>query len=278
MMSSDHIIEVDEASFQNEVVAYSSTIPVAVLFWAEWSQPSHALTPLLEKLATEMNGAFRLAKINADETPNLNIRLGVHSLPAVIAFHRGQLVEQFDGVQSETYLREFLGKLVPAAGSLELERANGLLKMKRYLKAAKAFRKSLKVDPDNGPALLGLAKALIAQGEAGDALGVLINFPEGREFTDAENLADLGRSLAKLKTDPDHFLRDDLGASFHRALTLISKGNLPAGADGLLGILKEDKRYLDGEARRAMVGLLVLMDDDDPETRQYRNEFASVLF
>ena len=278
MMSSDHIIEVDEASFQNEVIMYSSTVPVVADFWAEWCQPCHALTPLLEKLATEMNGAFRLAKINADENPNLNLRLGIRSLPTVKAFHRGQLVHQFTGLQTEPYLRDFLGQLVPSAGNLELERATGLMGMKRFGQAAQAYRKALKLDPDNDTALLGLAKALLVQGEAGDTLGVLVNFPEGRYLAEAENLADLARSMAKLETSPDHFLGGDLNIFFRRALTLISKGNLAAAADGLIGILREDKNFLDGEVRRAMVGLLALMDEDDPETRQYRNELGSVLF
>jgi putative thioredoxin len=278
MMSSKHIINVDEASFHNDVIAYSNTVPVVVDLWAEWCQPCHMLTPILEKLATEMNGAFRLAKVNADENPNLNIQLGVRSLPTVKAFHRGQLVNEFVGVQSESFVRDFLRNLVPSAGNLSLERAEGLLGLGDYLGAAQAFRQTLKTDPDNGAALLGLAKSLLVQGEPADALAVLMDFPACKEFTDAEKLADLVRSVSKLTTEPDDLEEDELSISFRRGLSLVKNGNLPAAADGFLGILRQNKNYLDGEVRRAMVGLLVLMDDDDPETRQYRNELASVLF
>lgn len=278
MMSSEHIIEVDETSFQNEVVVYSNTIPVIVDFWAEWCQPCHMLTPILEKLAMQANGAFRLAKVNADENPNLNIQLGIRSLPAVKAFHKSQLVNEFVGLQTEGFVRDFLRNLVPTAASLELERAQGLLGMKQYDKAAASFRKSLKSDPDNGPALLGLAKSLIAQGEASDALAVLMDFPAGKQFSDAQQLIPLARSVSKLETSPDHFLQGNLSITFRHALKLITLGNFPAAADGLLEILRQDKKFLDGEVRQAMVGLLLLMDDNSPETRDYRKEFSSILF
>jgi putative thioredoxin len=278
MMSSQFIIDVDETSFQNDVVAYSSTVPVVVDFWAEWCNPCHLLTPILEKLAREADGAFRLAKVNADESPNLNIQLGIRSLPTVKVFHRGQMVNEFIGLQTEGFIRDFLRSLTPSTGSLELERAEGLLSLRNFTQAANAFRRSLKQDPDNGGALLGLAKSLVAQGEAADALAVLLDFPAGKHLAQAEQLAHLARSVSKLETSPDTFLKGDLSVIFRRALTLVTRGNLPAAADGLLGILREDKDYLDGEVRRAMVGLLMMMDEHDPETRQYRNELASILF
>ena len=277
MMSSKHIIDVDETSFPNEVIAYSNTSPVVVDLWAEWCQPCHMLTPILEKLAHEMDGAFRLAKVNTDENPNLTLQLNVRSLPSVKAFHRGQLVNEFIGVQSESFVRDFLRNLVPSAGNLALERAEGLLGMQDYQAATEAFRQALKADPDNGAGLLGLAKSLLVQGDVSDALAVLLNFPAGKQFTDAEQLADLARSVSKLEIEPEDD-DDDMMLGFRRALSLVKNGNLLAAADGFLGILRQNKNYLNGEVRRAMVGLLVLMDDNDPDTRLYRNELASVLF
>ncbi|MBN2045398.1 MAG: tetratricopeptide repeat protein [Anaerolineales bacterium] len=277
-MTSEHIIEVTEASFQNDVIVYSNTVPVVVDLWAQWCQPCHLLTPILEKLAREMKGGFRLAKVNADENPNLIIQLSVRSLPTIKAFYRGQLVNEFVGLQSEAFVRTFLRNLVPAASNLELERAEGLLGMKNYQQAALAFQKTLKSDPDNGAALLGLAKSLLLQGETVDALAVLMDFPASKQLSDAESLADLARSISLHLENPESVEEHDLMIGFVRSLSLVAKGNLPAAADGFLGILRQNKNYCGGEVRRAMVGLLVLMDQNDPDTRQYRNELASVLF
>jgi len=258
------------------VIAYSNTVPVVVYLWAEWSQACHVLTPMLEKLAHEMAGGFRLARINADQNPNLNIQLSVRNLPTIKAFHRGQMVNEFTGLQTEAFVRSFLRNLIPAASSLELARAEGLLGMKNYLEATEAFRKTLKSDPENGAALLGLAKSLLVQGETGDALAVLMDFPASKQLSEAEALADLARSISLLAEAEDG--DEDLLVSFTRSLNLVSRGNLHAAADGFLGILRQDKNYRKGEVRRAMVGLLSLMDDNDPETRAYRSELASVLF
>ncbi len=277
-MSSDHIIEVSEANFPTDVVEYSKTIPVVVDFWAEWCQPCHALTPILEKLAKEANGSFRLAMVNADENPNLNFQLNITSLPTVKAFHRGQLVKEFSGLQTEEFVRKFIRSLSPTAGSLELERAAGLLRMQNWDKAASSFRNALKTDPDNNAALLGLAKSLLAQGDASGALVILRQFPAGKEFSQAESMIPLAQAIGNLSANPAPFEVDDLAIMYQRALQLITKGNFPAAADGLLAILREDKNYWNGEIRQVMVGLLELMGDDHPETRNYRNELASVLF
>jgi putative thioredoxin len=267
MVSSDHIIEVDEANFHTDVITYSNTMPVVVVFWAEWSQPSHLFTPILEKLVNETPGAFRLAKVNADTTPNLNMQLGIVTLPTVKAFHRERLVNEFTGVQNPPFVREFIKNLVPVPSNLEIERANGLLSMQNFKQAAVSFRKALKSNPDNSSALLGLAKALLAQGDASGSLTVLMDFPAGKDFTTAQQIIPLAQMVSKLETNPKAFEQDNLAIMLGRSLTLVKKGNLPAAADGLLEILRQDKRYQDGTARQAMVGLLALMDQDNPETR-----------
>ncbi|MGD2028134.1 MAG: tetratricopeptide repeat protein [Anaerolineales bacterium] len=278
MMSSDYIIEVDEANFQSDVITYSNTVPVVVEFWAEWSQSCQILTPILERLAKEANGSFRLAKVNSDDTPNLNVQLGIHTLPTVKVFHKERLVNEFTGLQTEGFVREFLKNLVPAAGSLELERAHGLLEMKKYKKAAKSFRNALKTDPDNSAALLGLAKSLLAQGDASGSLAVLMDFPAGKQFAASQQIIPLAQLVSKLETSPQAFSEDELGIIFRRALTLVQMGNLPGAADGLLEVLRRDKNYRGGEGRQAMVGVLAMMDENNPETREYRNELASILF
>ncbi len=278
MMSSNHIIEVDEANFHPDVITYSNTMPVVAVFWAEWSQPSHLFTPILEKLVNESPGTFRLAKVNADITPNLNIQLGVVTLPTVKAFHRERLVNEFTGVQNPPFVRDFIKNLTPIPPSLEMERANGLLSMRDYKKAAISFRSALKANPDNSAALLGLAKALLAQGDASGSLVVLMDFPAGTDFSTAQQIIPLAQLVSKLDTNPESFEQDNLAVMLGRSLTLITNGNLPAAADGLLEILRQNKNYRKGAARQSMVGLLAMMDQDAPETRDYRNELSSILF
>jgi putative thioredoxin len=277
MMSSEHIIEVSEADFQHEVIVYSNTSPVVADFWADWCQPCHMLTPILEKLAREADGAFRLAKVNADENPNLTMQLNIQSLPTVKAFHRGQFVKDFTGAQTEMFVREFLRSLAPTAGDLELERGQGLLRMQDWDKAAVSFQKTLRTSPDNATALLGLAKTQIARGNPSAALPILNAFPPGKDLQAAEQLYELASAMALLATEPEAIPDDDLGAAYRQSLKLIGLGNQEAAADGLLEILRQDKKYLNGQAHKSLVGLLTLMQEH-PDVRKYRSELASVLF
>lgn len=278
MKSSKFIIEVTEADFQYEVLAYSNTKPVVVDFWAEWCQPCHMLTPILEKLANEANGTFRLAKVNADENPNLTMQFNIRGLPTVKAFNKGQVVAEFVGAQTEGKVREFLRKLAPSASDLALEKGQSLLKLHNWKTAADSFRKALKADPDDGAALLGLAKSLIAQGDSSKALAILREFPAGKELKAAENLLPLAQTMASLMNTPASNAEDDLSAAFNRSIQLAGRGNLPAAADGLLDILRDDKNFRDGEAHMVMVGVLEMMDQDSTETRRYRGELGSVIF
>jgi len=73
-------------------------------------------------------------------------------------------------------------------------------------------------------------------------------------------------------------LSTDLDAAFQNSLRLAIRDNLPAALDGLLEVLRQDKRYQKGRARQAVLGILELLHPEDPITRQYRSELASILF
>src|SRR4030043_2414177 len=109
-MASDYIKTVTEVDFEYEVIAYSNQISVVVDFWAEWCRPCKTLTPVLEKIAEDARGSFRLAKVNVDENPNLALRFSVRSIPNVKAFHDGQVVSAFLGLQPEHRIKEFISK------------------------------------------------------------------------------------------------------------------------------------------------------------------------
>ncbi len=114
MMASDFIVDVSEADFDFEVLAYSQQAPVVVDFWAEWCAPCRVLGPILERIAQEANGNFRLARVNVDDNPNLALRFLVRSIPAVKAFKGGKMVAEFVGAQPEPKVREFLRALIPS--------------------------------------------------------------------------------------------------------------------------------------------------------------------
>jgi len=277
-MSSDFIVDVSEADFESEVLAYSQQTPVVVDFWGEWCGPCKMLGPMLERLANEAGGAFRLAKVNVDENQNLAVRFGVHSIPAVKAFKDGRMVAEFNGVQPEPRLREFLRALAPSPADLDLEKGASLLTLGRPQAAEEAYRQALSYSPGNPAGLLGLAKSVLLQGRIDESYPILQHFPASREFSTAQSLLPLAEALGQYERGEEFADEDPHDPAYYIALRLFRRGNIEAALDGLLDILRENKRYRQGRARLVTLGILELLGEANPIARQYRAELASVLF
>src|SRR5437588_9181246 len=110
------IIDVTEATFQSEVLERSLQTPVVIDFWAEWCGPCKQLSPVLEKLAIEGNGAWTLAKIDVDANPRLAQMFRVQGIPMVFAVVGGQPVDAFSGVVPEAQLRPWIEAVLKAGG------------------------------------------------------------------------------------------------------------------------------------------------------------------
>lgn len=275
MSLSEYILDVDEAGFESQVVLKSYEIPVVVDFWAPWCSPCNFLSPILERQAIEAGGAFVLAKVNVDESPNLSIRYGVQGIPAVKAFQDGEVKAEFVGAQPESMVRRFLDSVVPSESDQAVGEALSLLGTRHYRQAESAFREVLEQDETNADAALGLVESLLIQGEADEALRVLQNFPAGSAWAKAEKYL----PLAKLMVEAEGAESEDpLEAALYQSARLIGRGNLPAAMDGLIGILREDKRFRGNMVKQVLLALFALLGDDDPLTRRYRDELASVLF
>jgi len=278
MTPSDFIVNVSESDFEYEVLSYSQNIPVVVEFWATWCQPCKRLGPILEQLTEEAQGSFRLARVDVDSNPNLALRYSVRSIPTVKAISQGQVVGEFAGLQPEARIREFLSKLAPPSeASLMLEKANSLLANHQWEDAEDIFR-SLEEQNQNQPAIfLGLVRALLAQGKEGEALLILNQFPASREYHTAQNLRPLAEELIRREKN-ELPSETDLDAMYINSLRLAKRGNHLAALDGLLEILRQDKRYRSGKARLIFLGILEILGDEDLDARQYRSELATLLF
>jgi putative thioredoxin len=274
---SEHILDVSEATFEREVLLRSHEVPVVVDFWALWCMPCKVLGPLLERMAIEGGGIFRLAKVDVDQNPNLALRFGVRGIPAVKGFRNGEVVAEFVGAQPEAVVRRFIQGLAPTEADQALERARGLLATHHWPEAEAGFREVLEREETSGAAALGLVHSLLMQGKGSEALALLKQFPPSNEVVLAERLRPLAELLAGVGADRAG-VDDPLEASLMQAGRLIARNNLPAAMDGLIDILRQDKRYRGGLPKDILLAIFALLGDEDPLTRQYRDELASVLF
>jgi len=279
-----HAVDVSSATFEHEVLEASKQAPVVVDFWAPWCGPCRALGPVLEKLAAAYGGRFKLAKINSDENQDLAAAFGVRSIPTVIGFRDGRPVSQFLGAVPESQARAFIDTLLPSPSQIEQARAAALRKAGDANGAALALRRALELDAANDAARLDLAEILIELGRAAEATPLL---DEVRPDVDldariaalraaaafAESAADEGGLRRRLASNPaDHEARLALAGAY------AGKRRYREALDELLEIVRRQRDWNDGVARRQALNIFNLAGDEPELVSEYRRKLASALY
>lgn len=102
-------IHINETSFETAVL--QSPLPVLVDFWAPWCGPCRLISPVLDEIAREGDGRYRIAKVNVDDHPALAQRFGIRGIPALLFFNGGELRHQIGGVAAKKAIVEKLDEL-----------------------------------------------------------------------------------------------------------------------------------------------------------------------
>lgn len=282
---SPHIFDVDQANFEAEVLEASLQTPVLVDFWATWCGPCKSLGPLLEKLAVEYNGAFRLGKVDVDQNQELAGVFGIRSIPTVILVKDGQILDGFAGALPEGQLRQFLARHVqPLEGEPEEELEAPATESPEQ--AINRLQQEIAADPQRPELKLDLAIALAQAGHAAAAEAELNALPANLA-TDSRAVRlrsqlDLVRSLEG--TPPMEALQQRLHANpqdweAHDLLGVrLLLGNDPAaGLEHWLLMLEKARDWNDGQAKKRLLAAFHTLDDAELVGR-YRRRMASLLF
>jgi putative thioredoxin len=288
--SGPDIVDVTLQSFRDDVMQESLVRPVLVDFWSPRSAPCKQLTPRLEKLVRQFGGKVRLAKMNVDAFPQIAQKLGIQSVPTVIACIQGQMAEGFAEVLPEGEIKAFIQRLLgPDAVDVEalLAESQALLDAGQIAVAEAGFAQILEIDPDHPAALAGLARCALARGEAEQAKAILAQIPEKHAGNPAvaaaraalaleekaSSVGDMALLLARVETAPhDHQARYDL------AVALNASGKREAAAQELLVIVKQDRKWNDEAARKLLLEFFESWGPADPATRAARRQLSSLLF
>jgi putative thioredoxin len=282
-----NILDVSENTFQQDVIERSLEVPVVVDFWAAWCGPCRMLGPTLERLAGEANGDWVLAKVDVDENGALASHYGVRGIPAVKAFVDGHVADEFVGAQPEPMVRRFIEGLVPSAGDRRVKEGRAAERAGHLNRAQTIYRDVLAGEPDHPGALLGLGRVLFAQDnfeQAADALNrVPLHAPQRREANqllaqvefqrEADACGGLEGCREKLQSDPQ-----DISARYGVAMALAADGHYDDALRHLLAIVKDDRKFRDDAARRAMISIFDILGENHRLTHEYRKKLAAVIF
>ncbi|HVU87889.1 MAG TPA: tetratricopeptide repeat protein [Pirellulales bacterium] len=284
--TSPWIIDVTDATFDQEVLARSQELPVVIDFWAPWCGPCRQLGPLLEKLAAEGAGKFLLAKINVDQSPGIAGEMRVSSIPAVFAVRRGQLVNQFVGLLPEPDLRRWLEALEPSPAERSLAEAEALEANDPAAAEAK-LHAALEQSPQNRPLRIALARVLAAQDRLDDAEEQIKHLErEGYLENEAEQIkarcqlrqaarlaGDVPTAQAAVAAAPSDPL-----AQLKLAYALAGDGKYAEALQTALVVVQTDRKGQGDAARQLMVDIFHALGPDDPVVGEYRRKLSSALY
>jgi putative thioredoxin len=286
-----YIKDTTSANFRADVLNESTKQPVLVDFWAPWCEPCKQLTPILERQVKIAKGRVKLVKMNIDEHPHIAGQLGVKSLPAIIAFHKGKPVDGFMGALPESEIKAFIDKIAGPNANDPIKAA--ITEAKAYEKAgdvssaAELYAAILAEEPENALCIAGLARIYIGLNELERARQFLIGLsaqieknPEiisvSAQLKLAEHAVGLG-DLAALKTrveaEPtNHQARFDL------AVTLNAAQKFDEATDQLVLILRHDRAWNDEAARKQLLQFFEAWGMMHPASISGRRKLSTVLF
>jgi len=283
--ASPHVFDVDQTNFEAEVIQASLDTPVLVDFWATWCGPCKTLGPMLDKLAAEYNGAFRLAKVDVDANQELAAMFGIRSIPTVMLVKDGQIADGFAGALPEGQLREFLSRHVQpgeADGTPEAAAAPA----ETPEQAIGRLQQAIAAEPDKGELKLELAVALVQAGQSDAAEAELDALPANLA-TDSRAVRlrsqlDLARTLQHAPTLAELQQRvqanaEDWAAHDLLGVRLLLGDDPAAGLDQFLHMLKHARDWNDGVAKKRLLAAFNTLDDAELVGR-YRRRMASLLF
>ena len=292
LSKADLIKEGTEATFLQDVVEMSQTVPVIVDFWAPWCGPCKTLGPQLEAAVTAAKGRVRMVKIDVDRAQQLSQQLRIQSIPTVYAFFQGQPVDGFQGAISGSEVKKFVEKLAamnPEDGGLAeaLESAEAMLAEGAAADAAETFAAVLAEEPENAVAYGGLIRSYLALGDLDKADEIAGAAPTkiagSAQVLAAKAQIELARQAAK--AGPEDLLRaavardpQDRQALFDLATALHASGKVDEAVTTLLDLFKLDREWNNGAAKAQLFTIFEALKPQDPIVLAGRRRLSSMIF
>ena len=283
---SEHIVNIDESNAAALLIEESHNRPVVVDFWADWCEPCKVLMPLLEQIATEYNGAFLLAKVNADEQGMIAQQFGVRSLPTVMVIQNGQPVDGFAGAQPEKEIREMLGKYLPKPWDGLLQLAQEAIAEGDYARALTPLRQAWDESGQLYEITVSYAHALIECMRLDEAETLL----DGVRMADQDAAYEQLRAQLEIKREASRSPEidalekqlaedpDNLDLMHQLAVQFTNAGQFKDAMEYLVTILRRDLDHGDGATKKALLDTIASLGKGDPLAAEYQRKLYSLLY
>lgn len=277
-------IEINIENVQQELLDASQQKFILIDFWADWSEPSKQLSPLLVKIASEYGESLKLARINCDEQQQIAMQFGIKNLPTVVLFKEGQPLDGFAGVQTEAEIKAMLDKHLPKQQDLLFTQGCQLVEESKWLEAFPILKQVLELEPENSQFKLMYANVAIELGKV-DEVGAIL---QSTKMADQDALylqvlakLDLAKQAAEspevqalqqqLEAEPD-----SLELKLKLAVALHQVNRNEESLDLLFSLLQKDLGFAD--AKKTYLDIIASLPDGDVTASKYRRKIYALLY
>lgn len=283
MNQTPYIQEITLQNFQSDVVERSGQLPVLVEFYAPGAEPSEQLAPVLRQLAESYGGKFLLARVNIQESQQLVQQLRIRTLPTLILVSEGQMVQQLEGPQQETSLRELLDQATMSPVEQIREQITLLLSGGDRVGAIQLLRQIIQEEPSNHGLQTELCDLLILEDRLDEAKQLLASLPEdaegiGRPRNRLEFMEEAG-GLGSREEWEKKLMEAPQNAEIQYQLAVIqmASDDAEAALGQLLNLLQQDREFGEDLARKTMIRIFDLLGKGNSLATEYRRKMFTYL-
>ena len=282
----DVVVDINETNASQLLIEESHNRLVVVDFWAEWCEPCKTLMPILEKIAAEYEGAFLLARVNADDQQMIAQQFGVRSLPTVMLILEGKPVDGFAGAQSESVVRQLLEKHLPPPWEGLLLEARSVAESGDSTKAISLYRQVWETSEQAIKVGIEYAQVLVDCMRLDDAENVLETVPKidqdasyDQVFAQIKIKREASRSpeLEALEQDLEKDPQNN-ETKVKLAVQYTGVGQYREALELLIAVLEKDINHDDGATKKMLLDTITSLGKADPLAAEFQRKLFSLLY
>ncbi|HEX9971315.1 MAG TPA: tetratricopeptide repeat protein [bacterium] len=266
--------------FQKDVVDASFKQPIVIDFWAEWCAPCRMLGPILEKLANQANGRWRLVKLNTELQPDIAAQFTLSSIPAVKMVSEGEIIAEFIGALPETHIVKWLNENLPTKSRGAIQDALEALEHGDASRAKQLLKYSIDQDDTNLDAKIMLARLIFIE-NPDKAIKLTETVDEAHAMFD--QVAAM-RTLYRLLTSSKELTKvaqkqnTEAWKLYAKGIDAFKKHDYNAALDSWIETVILDRQVDEDGARKACVALFKILGNEHEITKKFHRRFSSALF